>query len=316
MKEIGGFFELELTQGKEFHKNAISLNTGRNAFEYLLKAKKYQKVYLPYYTCDVMLEPIEKLNIELEQYHIDLSFKPEFDFSRIKENEVFVYTNYFGICDIQVAEILAICKNIIIDSSQSFFSIQGTEVDTFYSARKFFGVSDGAYLYTDKRLNENFEIDVSYKRFEHLLGRIDLMAESFYNSFKKNEEALSQQPILQMSHLTKRILSSIDYQKAYQKRQENFRYIQSLLNNTNELNLNAELFTSPLIYPYLIQHGENLKRKLIQHKIYIPTYWPNLSVGLNKNEMYFSRNLLALPIDQRYSKQDMEKIISIVKSNA
>jgi hypothetical protein len=31
--EIGGFFELELTVRKEYHKNAIRLNTGRNSFE-------------------------------------------------------------------------------------------------------------------------------------------------------------------------------------------------------------------------------------------------------------------------------------------
>ena len=35
---IGGYFELELPQGEEYHKNAIRLNTGRNAFEYGLGA--------------------------------------------------------------------------------------------------------------------------------------------------------------------------------------------------------------------------------------------------------------------------------------
>ena len=61
MKTLGGYFELELRKGDHYHKTAIKLNTGRNAFEYLLRAKQYQKVYMPYFTCDVMLEPIKKL---------------------------------------------------------------------------------------------------------------------------------------------------------------------------------------------------------------------------------------------------------------
>src|SRR5690554_3350732 len=61
---IGGYFELELPVTEEFHRNAIRLNTGRNVFEYILRAKNYKMVYLPFYTCDVMLEPITKLNLK------------------------------------------------------------------------------------------------------------------------------------------------------------------------------------------------------------------------------------------------------------
>ena len=96
---IGGYFELELPKGEEYHKNALRLNTGRNAFEYILRAKQYKKVYLPYYTCEVMLEPIEKLELEVEFYHIDENLLPQFDYSKVKATEVFVYTNYFGVCD-------------------------------------------------------------------------------------------------------------------------------------------------------------------------------------------------------------------------
>lgn len=146
---IGGYFELELNNGQEYHQNAISLNTGRNSFEYILRAKQYKKVYLPYYTCDVMVEPIQKIKIDVEFYFIDEFFQPKFDFSRIRDDEVFVYNNYFGICDEQVNKVAAECKNLIIDNSQAFYSLPLPGVDTFYSPRKFFGIPDGAYLYTE-----------------------------------------------------------------------------------------------------------------------------------------------------------------------
>ena len=154
---IGGYFELELSRGEEYHSDAIRLNTGRNAFEYILRAKKYNKVYLPYYTCDVMLEPITKLNLDYEFYFIDSNFVPIFNYSNVQENEVFVYNNYFGICDEQTREVAPHCKNLIIDNSQAFYSKPIKGVDTFYSPRKFFGLPDGAYLYTDKLLDFNLE---------------------------------------------------------------------------------------------------------------------------------------------------------------
>lgn len=177
---IGGYFELELPVHEEYHNNAFRLNTGRNAFEYVLRAKGYKKVYLPYYTCDAMLEPITKWNLAYEFYTIDSNFLPIFNYSNVQENEVFVYNNYFGICDEQTKEIAAQCKNLIIDNSQAFYSKPIEGVDTFYSPRKFFGLPDGAYLYTDKLLDYNLEKDISYKRCEHLLGRIDTTAEQHF----------------------------------------------------------------------------------------------------------------------------------------
>lgn len=68
-----------------------------------------------------MLEPIRKLDIEVEFYHIDKMFRPQFNFEIIKQNEVFVFNNYFGICNQQVQEVAEQCKNLIIDNSQAFF---------------------------------------------------------------------------------------------------------------------------------------------------------------------------------------------------
>ena len=109
-----------------------------------------------------MLEPIKKLEIAFEFYHIDKTFRPIFDFSGIHKNEVFVYNNYFGICDIQLKEVANICQNLIIDNSQAYFSKPLPNIDTFYSPRKYFGIPDGAYLYTNKKLKVSFFPIVSF----------------------------------------------------------------------------------------------------------------------------------------------------------
>jgi hypothetical protein len=312
---IGGYFELELSRGEEYHSDAIRLNTGRNAFEYILRAKKYNKVYLPYYTCDVMLEPITKLNLDYEFYFIDSNFVPIFNYSNVQENEVFVYNNYFGICDEQTREVAAQCKNLIIDNSQAFYSKPIKCVDTFNSPRKFFGLPDGSYLYTDKLLDFNLEKDISYKRCEHLLGRIDTTAEQHFQIYKENSKTLCNQPIKEMSNLTKRLLSSIDYKTISDKRRKNFNIIHNELGKRNKLEFNISSKEVPMIYPFLVLNGSKLKRELIANKIYVATYWPNVLNWAEKDsfEYNITNNLLALPIDQRYSEDDMYRIIEIIK---
>ena len=46
MKTIGGYFELELKKNEEYHKDALSLNTGRNALEYILKTNGVKEMEL------------------------------------------------------------------------------------------------------------------------------------------------------------------------------------------------------------------------------------------------------------------------------
>ncbi len=315
MNAIGGYFELELLKKGEYHKKALRLNTGRNAFEYILKAKKYKKVYLPYFTCDVMLEPIKKLKLDYEFYTINENFIPNFYYQKIKVNEVFVYNNYFGICDPKVEEVVKKCRNIIIDNSQAFYSKPLKKIDTFYSPRKFFGLADGAYLYTDKFLDKILEQDESLSRMEHLLGRIEKGAEAYYEIFQENDRVLENKPIKKMSNLTHRLLSGIDYEEVKRKRIENFHYLHRKLKDSNQLNIDLNKDSVPMVYPYLIDNGRELKKKLIQNRIFVATYWPNVKDwAIEKSvELNLYNNLISLPIDQRYGEEEMNQIISLIK---
>lgn len=313
MSAIGGFFELELSSGKEYHQDAIRLNTGRNAFEYVLLAKNYKKVYLPYYTCSVIMEPINKLGLEYEFYRIDDKLKALYDFASIDSKGVFVYNNYFGLCDANVNEVASKCKNLIVDNSQAFFSKPLIAVDTFYSARKFFGVPDGAYLYTDKLLENNLEIDYSSDRFSHLIGRIESGAEKTYQKFRENDEKLSWQPIKQMSQITQLLLKNINYSKVAETRKKNFQLLHDKLVTKNRLKINIDCFSTPMIYPFL-SSNPYLRERLIQNRVFIGQYWPNVLKWCNKDmiEYKIAKDLLALPIDQRYSHKEMKIILKII----
>ena len=311
---IGGYFELELPKGKAYYPNAICLNTGRNAFEYILKAKQYKKVYLPYFTCDVMLEPIQKLNLEVAFYAIDETFRPIFDYSILHESDVFLYTNYFGICDSQVLEVHQKCKNIIIDNAQAFYASPLSGVDTFYSPRKFFGVADGAYLYTDAKLEDVLDTDISYKRFSHLLKRIDASAEDGYLDFVLNDKSLEHNSIKKMAALTSKMLAAINYEAIAAIRKENARYMHHALKDSNKLQFDISANAVPMVYPYWAKKG--LRAKLLEHKIYTATYWPNVKewCGEGSLEVQLTEELIHLPVDHRYGKEEMDLILKIINN--
>ena len=316
MKQIGGYFELELRKGEEYHKEALRLNSGRNAFEYVLRARGYKKVYLPYYTCDVMLEPINKLKLEYEFYHINEQLEPIFNFNHIGEDETFVYTNYFGIKSEVVQKLSNICPNLIIDNSQAFFEKPIAKIDTFYSPRKFLGVPDGAYLYINKSLQIKLSRDKSVTRFSHLIKRIDEGAEAGYLDFKANDRALKGQSIKLMSALTQALLCNIDYNLIIKKRKRNYEFLYKFLRESNELKLPEEHDFVPMVFPYRTAKGNVLKQKLIREGVFVATYWPNvIEWAENKSLEYkIASEMIFLPIDQRYNITEIKKIVKLLKT--
>jgi hypothetical protein len=305
---IGGYFELELRQGEHYHKDALRLNTARNCFEYILRARKYTKVYIPYYTCEVMLEPLNKCNVAYDFYHINEQLEPVEVF-HLEPSEAFLYTNYYGLKQQCVAQLATqYGKQLIVDNAQAFFAdpIQG--IDTFYSARKFFGVADGAYLYTDAHLDIELEQDQSYARMAHLLKRADIDAEAGYADFRKNDDALCGEPIKKMSRLTEKILCSIDYDKVHSIRRHNYQLFETKLGSSNKIHFILEEGSVPMIYPYWT--NVCIRENLINKRIYTATYWQNVLNWTNVGDIENILTQMLIPLPININETEVDTIIN------
>lgn len=311
-RSIGGFFQLQYPSGEEYYPSLIKLNTVRNALEYILRINNYVKIYIPYYTCKVMLEPMQKLGIAYEFYSINDQLEPIIDFE-IGINECFLYTNYFGLKQNAVEKLSRRIKNLIIDNAQAFFSEPIPGIDTVYSCRKFFGVTDGAYLQLNSSTRLDLETDISFERFSHLIKSIDVGKENAFQNYIDNDNSLANNDIKNMSLLTQKILSGINYESCKRIRNQNFNFLHKHLSELNELNFDITLNESPIVYPLLISNPE-IKAKLIERKIFVPTYWPNTFEWTNEQmfEHYLAKHLISLPIDHRYNLNDMNLIINVL----
>ena len=322
MQPIGGYFSLETNDGWGYHNDAIRLNSGRYALEYIFKVRKYRKIYLPYYICDSVLQPIKCHNIEYEFYHINENLEPA-DNLYPKENEVVLYVNYFGLKNNYATTFCYVHRNTILDQTQAFYCGKGNKYDneqfhcdTFYSCRKYFGVPDGAYLYTNCLLDEELPLDESYERMTFLTKRIDRSPQEAYEDFKVNDELLSTVGLRRMSRLTESIMQGIDFSAKANRRIHNFHYLDKKLRETNRFKWAMNYGTVPMVYPYYIEDGERLRQHLIDNQIFCARYWPNVLDWCKPEDFEYqlTKNLVCIPLDQRYGEKEMEYIVKQIES--
>jgi hypothetical protein len=205
---------------------------------------------------------------------------------------------------------------VIIDNAQSFFSRPFEKIDSFNSARKFFGVPDGSYLFTSMDLKDNLEFEKVKDRMEHLLSRIEDGPKEAYAYFKYNDNLFSNPTIKQMSRISHRILESIDYNNIIKKRMDNFNYLHDHLMKINMLNFDLSSGQVPMVYPLYIEEDQ-LRETLIKNQVFIAKYWPNVEEYVQKDSLEYklTNNILPLPIDQRYDRNDMAYIVDIIQKN-
>ena len=322
MIPIGGYFSLEINDGNEYHGHALRLNAGRYALEYILKARGYRKIYLPYYICDSVLQPVERLGVEFEFYHLNEQLEPALELHP-KDEEAVLYVNYFGLKNSFASSFCYAYRNTILDHTQAFYSEPGNkyenknvQCDTFYSCRKYFGVPDGAYLYTDCVIDEEIPQDESFNRMTFLTKRLDRSAQEGYADFHANDKALAKVGMKRMSKLTEAMMGGIDYTAKANKRIHNFHVLDKALRDTNRFKWDMDYGTVPLVYPYYVEEGARLRQYLIDHQVFCARYWPNVLEWCKHGdwEYQLTENLVCIPIDQRYGEEDMNRIIEIIQN--
>jgi len=311
MKEIGGYIELERNTMPMLHEEALALNCGSNCLAYLLRARKIKVLWIPYFLCNCVKDTCHKEGTTVYFYEINSDFTPRIE-AELRSDEWLYVVNFYGqLTEEQIERIVQLHQRVIIDNAQAYFNKPLNGVDTLYTCRKFFGVPDGAFLYTNAQLNETLSRDMSFERMRFLLGRFEQPASDFYEEYVKNNDALSEEPIKTMSRLTENLLRGIDFDRVRCVRTNNYHCLNQRLKRINLLK--PREIEGAFAYPLLVENGAELRRKLLQEKIYIPTLWPNVLELRGSLESYYAENILPLPCDQRYGQEDMLKIIDALE---
>lgn len=311
MREIGGYFELDTYSMPMLHEGAIALNCGRNTLAYLIEAKGIEKIKVPKFLCDTVREVCEKEKISISFYSITRDFLPEE--LTLEADEWLYLVNFYGQLDNDtIRGYVEKYERVIVDHAQAYFQMPLENVDTLYTCRKFFGVADGGILYTDTKLDREIPQDESFERMKFVLGRFERSASEFYAEAASNNDFFADEPIKLMSKLTENLLHGIDYEAVKQKRTRNFEILHEAFGKINPLKLTVP--QGAFMYPLYLEKGGEIRRKLQAKKIFIPTLWPDVFEHCDESELEYdyAKNILPIPVDQRYDEEDMKYIIKAV----
>ena len=309
-KEIGGYMELERFGGKLLHEGALALNSGRACLAYLIEQRSIRKLALPRFLCHVVRDVCLDRGVAIRTYPIGPDLLPVD--TDCAEDEWLYVVNYYGqLPEESLRSLAGRCPRLIIDNAQAYFTPALEGVDTIYTCRKFFGVADGAFLYTDAP-HAALERDESFDRMDFVLGRFERPAGAFYAAASANNSRPSFAAPKRMSALTENLLRGIDYEAVKARRTENFSCLHQALGPMNRLDLRPT--QGAYAYPRMLEEAPHLRAELIRRKIFVPTLWPNVLSEQAEGswEYTLASHILPLPCDQRYDTNDMKTVIQAV----
>jgi hypothetical protein len=312
---IGGYYEsLIPMKSFDYHKEANYLTNGRACIRTIILNENITKCYIPNYTCDAVFHPFLLEEIDIEFYNINSYLKPA-KLPELKKGEYFFYINYYGVKNDVVAELIKkYGKKLIIDNTHAFFQKKIEGNWSFTSSRKYFGVPDGAFLYSPKKVKNNYERFTNYNVF-HNIERLKGRQSEGFKLYQDYEKSLNSE-IKLISIYSEKMLSLVDIDYVIKKRKENFSILHEHLKSSNKFEFSQDENFVPFCYPYLPESEIN-KKVFYEENIFIPLLWQDPQNRLeisNQFELKLSKCLLPIPIDERYGKEDLERILDVIMS--
>lgn len=311
---IGGFLPLELPNGSAetlapAFAEAIAFRSGRACLRAALEVERPRRLFCPFYVCDSVLDAARDAEVPVELYSIDEELRPT-SLSANADDAVLV-VDYFGLG--RVVEPDGLRARVIFDDTQAFFARRDAHSWSFSSARKWFGVADGAFLRGPRPVPA--PVLTERNSWAHLIERRWGDAAAAYRAYVAAEESFDTRPA-GMSAASRGLLVGVDFERVQSKRRRNFARLHAALGQQNALPVSLRPDAVPFIYPFL-PRAQVPHAALHAERIFVARYWAECETRAGAGfgwERSLARGLLPLPIDHRYGDVEMDRVIDVVQS--
>ena len=331
--------------------NTVLLASGRDALHWIIDSlvlPRGSQVLLPAYLCDAVVKPFLDNGLRVRFYKItrDLQVDSADLASKLSsEIRVLLYIPYFGFPLELPEDVVGSAspqKIVVEDSTHAFLSYlehPPAHADIrFASLTKMLPVPNGAVASWTERLS----MDLSPPGLRLSLGYLGALSSrclggalkalwlrlpwlfpkrTFRQLFFWSAALLDSYPKpASMALISKLIFTSIDLKEVVASRMRNFQYLLARLEDTDDLRFMYRTLPDgvcPLGFPVLAGDRDALDRHLTKNGVYSPIHW-ELPALVDREEFSeawsLSRHILTLPVDQRYTEEDMERIVTLVNS--
>lgn len=304
------------------------------------KRDKKLRLHLPCFFC---MEAASKLAKAFQIcWYRDLPTQkyPDFDTLNVSGGDLVLAVNLFGIKSGQVwQDWLKSHDNVILveDHSHDPFSTWALQSKADYamaSLRKTLPIPDGAIIWSGKNLSlpkaSKSESDGAYKRLSAmLLKRAYLnggnVSKNTYRQLEiESQDSLDDVENDRISTFSANVLSSLDVKQFRERREANIKHFLNLAlseqhNKWQPLFSFWENGSVPFNSIIVCENREIrdfLRKYLISNSIFPPIHWPQPGNGMTSKDLEaidLSNRILTIPTDQRYSLDDVSRVVMIIK---
>ena len=310
---IGGHFSAIADEQDFAPPGRYGYESARSCLYALVKAVGARRVHMPNYICDAVPKAITEAGCELKSYAIGPNFEMSEDID-FEDRDLILLVNYYGLCAASIERQLSKLPReaVVVDNSQAYFQSPFPCLANIYSPRKFLPVPDGGFIETSVVLSqEPADEEASFRRIRYLLKRLGSEPEGSRPDYLIAEESLETPTLRAMSDLTRALARATDQDFIIRRRRDNFRAFADLL-GVNKLGF--ELGNQvPLAYPLVLKNGRETRASLVGKRVFTPTYWPGLEPA-NDFECSLVNDAIFLPVDHRYSAQDIQYTYDILST--
>lgn len=327
-REIGSeFWDIPITdqQNGVFPESTQWYLSGRSALQAIIKdLGKARSVSLPSWCCDSMIKPFADAGLEVRFYPV--YWKNRLIQEINLDSDVLFQMDYFGHTDTASNQDLGDYEGTVIrDVTHSIFSASYSDADyCFGSLRKWCGVWTGGYAWTKDghkmETGVSEEGDYATLRAQAMKEKREYMEKQrgdkeYLKIFDEAEECLESAGIATAADRDVHLAHRLDVEKIIWRRRANAEVLRSAF---SDWLIFPKLNTTdtPMFVPVLVPDGKRneLRRHLINNEIYCPVHWPVSEYHkLNEKEKNIYDNELSLVCDQRYTEEDMSRIVETIK---
>ena len=325
-----------------FNREILYLRSGREALLAVAldcKKEEHPVLLMPAYCCWSMSAPFKKAGWEVVYYRLNPDLTADIPYIEMLLQEfppsAVLTMNFFGIAS--TSQVVSCVKgfnpNIVVieDFSHNTFSIKSLfdeRVDYYVSSiRKSVGVCDGAVILSRRQLEikvhpytEMFcdsRLDAQTLKLQYVFSKLDKDKATFLSMLRNGEETLNQfDTVHAISPVAAKMLGVINGEMIAYARRENMKHIVSLLKGKVCIpeNMPLSFESAPFSLPIIVNDQVLIQKKLAENGVYAAVLWPlsEEAARVCENSLYFSEHMLSIPIDQRYSWDDIEDMANII----
>jgi hypothetical protein len=260
-------------------------------------------------------------------------------------DSVLFFIDYFGCESVPndtIYQYLDQGNTVILDVTHSIFNLKRFELihDNLYlvsSLRKVFPIPDGGILFSAHALSDlpkqypyhyDCMIDAMALKSLYLASSHACDAEKkhelkdcFLKLYANYEKDKDTRPIIlqRAPAVSLYILENIDIRALIKQRTANLKLVYTRIQNDKYFLFDIRDLKSAFCLPMILNSEaarEALKDKLIREGIYPPIHWDLRGVSPKEfsYEHTLSKQILSIPIDQRYNERALLKVVDIINS--